>query len=252
MPNLKDAYTLCAGVLKPQRQGTCGLYCFWFSTLLLNSINTNQKPIVYPRKHEQRTADPSVTKGNEARSLREFAKASLGSGQGELLTISEILTTIIRFRWDWVVHVSGGEERRAFITDQLKANKPVMFSHLAGGARAMPITVVPPDRQCGPHWSLIIDEDADHYEFIEPNEPTALKRERKDVVLESNANVDAFAMDKTWVKPVFRKDGTIPLAISSAQLPELQKLYPTLDFSPAATYDVSRRQALNNLLVAVC
>lgn len=251
MPSLVDAYNACASVLKPQRQGTCGLYCFWFATLLLNELRTDKKPVVYPRKHEQRAADPSVTRGSEARSLRSFAKDTLHSGQGELLTATEVVTMIVLFKWDWVAHVWGGDSRRDFITDSLKANRPVMFAHLAGGSPAMPLTVPRPDRQCGPHFSLIIDQDSTEYVFIEPNDPTILRRCLKTVVLESNEKVDDFVMDKTWVKPKFRPPSGAPLVISSAQLPAMKMQYPQLDLSTEATYDVSRRQALNNVLVAI-
>ena len=49
MPTLTDAYANVVSVLKPQKQGTCGLYSFWFATLLLNSIRGDKKQVVYPR-----------------------------------------------------------------------------------------------------------------------------------------------------------------------------------------------------------
>ena len=252
MPDLKEAYGLCAAVLKPQRQGTCGLYSFWFATLLLNSINPDRRPVVYPRKHEQRVADSTVQRGQEATSLRSFAKTELGSGQGEVLTLSEMVAIVNHFGWDWVAHVSGGDERRAFITECLVANRPVMFAYLTAGNPRRPATVAPPDRQCGPHWSLIIAEDADNYEFIDPNQPNTIKRELKQLVLESNAKVDDFVTEKTWVKPnvFWYNNNGAPLALTATKFAEWQQDYPGL--VPARTYDLSRVQELNNLLVAIC
>jgi hypothetical protein len=250
MPTLSDAYTNCLGVLKPQRQGTCALYSFWFATLLLNDLNTLKKPIVYPRKSEQRDADASVTRGNEDVSLRQFATQMLHSGQGELLTVSEVISMIVMFSWGWVAHVSGGDDRKQFITDQLSRNRPIMFAHLAGGHPSKPITAIPIDRQCGPHWSLIIGEVLDQYEYIDPNHPLKTELLPKEHILRSNEIVDDFAMDKAWVKPKHRPDGK-PMVLSSASLAAVKSANPTLDLTPVKSYVIDRRQQLNNMLVAV-
>lgn len=251
MPNLSEAYANCQTVLKPQKQGTCGLYSFWFATLLRNNINPEKKPIVYPRKMEERTA-MGVTKGNEGRSLREFTKdQSLGgihSGQGELLSLMEVILMIGEFKWDWLAHIAGGDGRKRFITESFSKNRPVMFAHLAGGSPSMPITAIPPDRACGPHWSLLITETTDEYEFIDPNHPLATEKLPKTQILRSNEIVDSFAMEKEWIKPNWRPPSGDPLVLSRSQFDDWQKKYGV---AAAQTYIVDRRQALKNLLVAI-
>ena len=97
MPNLKQAYDNCVGVLKPQRQGTCGLYSFWFATLLVNNINTEKKPIVYPRKHEERAAT-GVAKGSETQQSRPgltFGTGTAGAGTRVPATPGSLLRAIV-------------------------------------------------------------------------------------------------------------------------------------------------------------
>jgi hypothetical protein len=251
MPDLSEAYTRCQGVLKPQRQGTCGLYSFWFATLLVNSINTNKKPIVYPRKHEEREAT-GVAKGSEGQSLRAFAKGRyIGSGQGELLSLMEVILMVGEFKWDWLAHIAGGEGRKRFISQSFSLNRPVMFAHLAGGNPSMPITSIPISRECGPHWSLLIAETTDEYEYIDPNHPLKTENLPKTHILKSNEIVDDFAMDKQWVKPPWRNPNGGPGLMTSHGFARIQQQNPQLQLQPAATYNVDRRQALKNLLVAI-
>lgn len=255
MPNLKQAYDNCVGVLKPQRQGTCGLYSFWFATLLVNNINTEKKPIVYPRKHEERAAT-GVAKGSETQqSLRAFVKdQSLGgihSGQGELLSLMEVILMVGEFKWDWLAHIAGGPGRERFITDELNRNRPIMFAHLAGGNPSAPLTAIPPDRACGPHWSLLIAQTTDEYEYIDPNHPLKTEKLPKTHILKSNEIVDDFAMDKDWVKPSWRPPSGAPIVMSSSQFTALQMSRPDLGLTAVSTYKVDRRQALKNLLVSI-
>ena len=242
MPTLTDAYFNVLSVLKPQKQGTCGLYSFWFATLLLNSIRTGKKQVVYPRGCE------GMPPGGL--SLRKFAKAAFGSGQGELLNYDEILGMIVGFGWDFDFDGGGGEQRKTFISQSLSQNKPVMFSFLAGGSSyggevlVMPQTDIPLDRQCGPHWSLIIAENADGYGFVEPNQPLKIKWDYKSRILRSNEIVDSFVMAEEWVKPVGTPPGQSTVIPRPAILrPELHKR--------TYTVKVHGRQALNNLLFAV-
>lgn len=242
VPTLTDAYNNVVSVLKPQKQGTCGLYSFWFATLLLNSIRTDRKPVVYPRGCE------GMPPGGL--SLRNFSKVALGSGQGELLNYDEIFGMIVGFGWDFDFDGGGGEQRQAFISKSLSQNKPVMFSFLAGGSSyggeilVMPLTDIPLDRGCGPHWSLIVAENADGYGFVEPNQPLRIKWDYKTRVLRSNEIVDSFVMAEEWVKPV----GTPPG--QSTVMPRPAVLRPDLH-RRTYTVKVNGRQALNNLLFAV-
>jgi hypothetical protein len=238
VPTLVDAYNNCLGVLKPQKQGTCGLYSFWFATMLLNDIypGSGKKPVVYPRKCE---GDAGTL------SLRKFSKDNLGSGQGELLTYGEVARMVKDYLWDQDGNVTGGDQRKIFISTCLTQNRPVMFSYLAGGWPVMPQTAIPISRACGPHWSLIIAEDSDTYEFIEPNDPLVKKKSLKNDVLRSNEIVDTFAMETTWHKPNTRDPGHGgPLV-----WPASRGTSPS-DIKTTYTVNVGR-QALNNLLVAI-
>jgi hypothetical protein len=243
MPTLVDAYNNVQSVLKPQKQGTCGLYSFWFATLMLNSIRPEQKEVVYPRGCEM-----TATSGL---SLRKFAKAALGSGQGELLSFDEIAVMIWGFGWDFNFYGDGGDPRKTFVTNSLQQNMPVMFSYLAGGSSyggqiwVMPQTAIPPSRQCGPHWSLIVAENDDGYGFVEPNQPLMIKWDFKTNILRSNEIVDSFVMDSTWVKPVSSvPKNAIVLPASSPGLTsdQIKKTYQV---------KVDGRQALNNLMFAI-
>ncbi len=242
MPTLMDAYANVLPVLKPQKQGTCGLYSFWFATLLLNSIRSDRKQVVYPRGCEGMPAGEV--------SLRNFTKTALGSGQGELLNYYEIFAMIVGYGWDFDFDGGGGENRKTFISKSLSQNRPVMFSFLAGGSShggeilVMPLTDVPLDRQCGPRWSLIIAENADGYGFVEPNQPLRVKWGYKSRILRSNEIVDSFVMAEEWVKPV----GTPPG--QSTVIPRPAVLDPSLH-RRTYTAKVNGHQALNNLLFAV-
>lgn len=239
MSDLMKAYGNVLSVLKPQKQGTCGLYSFWFATLLLNALGKGHNTVVYPRGCEVHPAG--------SLSLRRFAKHTLGSGQGELLNASEIRLMIQHFGWEFDSSDVGGDQRKTFITESLGKTRPVMFSYLAGGSSyggytdvVMPLRSIPANRQCGPHWSLIIAEAPDHYGFIEPNQPYLFKWELKDTVLISNEIVDSFAMEETWVKPTGSVKGAATVV-------------PASSGATGKTYSVTvnGRQALNNLLFAI-
>lgn len=86
MTNLVQAYNGACSTLKPQKQGTCGLYSFWYASLLLAAVNPGaKKPIIYPRSGEG--------VGTAGESLRHFVKhtvnpiSSVGGSQGEVLSL---------------------------------------------------------------------------------------------------------------------------------------------------------------------
>jgi hypothetical protein len=150
--NLQQAYYQCSGTMKPQKQGTCGLYSFWFASLLLKQINpADQRPFVYPRSEG----------GSYSDSMRQFAKDSLDSAQGELLNLKEVTTLITHFRYSsrsicWRDRTTAEK----FIAGSLRSNQPVMFPYLYDGMAGSPLSAVPIGRGgFGAHWSLIIDED---------------------------------------------------------------------------------------------
>jgi hypothetical protein len=189
---LAEAYADLTGTLLGQRQGTCGLYSFWFATLLIKRINPGDtRNLVYPRKWE------GGKSGGE--SLRHYSK-TLGSGQGEILTLDEMEKVIRHFGWDCVSHL--GEGRVEFITKCLAANQPVLFPYMFGPGG--PISYFPPNTKpgedYGPHWSLIIAEAGHEYDYIEPNFPNTLVTELKWKVLKSNAFVDKYKYERYWMK----------------------------------------------------
>lgn len=241
MTNLTGAYNSACKTLKPQKQGTCGLYSFWYATLLLAMVNPSaKKPIVYPRKGE----------GASSESLRHYAKHTVGSGQGEVLSCAEMEQIIGHFGYGYDSHV-GAAGRKEFVTRSLAANRPVLFPYMFGDTG--PIYQFPakstPGVDYGPHWSLIYREFGAAYHYVEPNEPNHPVSFLKDVVLRSNSFVDSYKYDRYWSKggKHTSKGKLLPYEYQSGISP----LGNTL--TPAAYYDIGdkSRQVLNNVLIAV-
>lgn len=198
MPTLKEAWEGMTDDLKPQRQGTCGLYSFWYATQLLAELG-GTKGIVYPRECEGSTG------GWE--SSRHYAKRRVNSGQGEVMSEREMVTIVKHYGYK--PHCYGSfftDKRKAFITKHLNANQPILIPYLmdknpeavtkravygVGGSQA----------GCGAHWSLIIAEQGDQYGYLEPNDPLTITWWNKDLLLASNACVDKVKYVQYWRKP---------------------------------------------------
>lgn len=194
MVDLAEAYNKACGSLKPQKQGTCGLYSFWYASLLLSFVKPSARPITYPRKGEH----PGVWGGE---SLRHYAKHSVGSGQGEVLSCAEMEQIVRKFGYNCDSHV-GATGREAFITRSLEAGRPILFPYMFGNGG--PIYWFPKGKSggtdYGPHWSLIYREMGGSYLYIEPNVPNTPVKQPKEVVLKSNSFVDQYKYDRYWSK----------------------------------------------------
>src|SRR5262245_39078558 len=103
--NLKEAYDRYSRWnLWPQLQGECGIYSFFYATLLLRTINPGGGlPEVHPRKY--RGNPGQYPGGTPTTSVRSWSKTQLHSGQGELLTESEMLSMVTHFGYP--AHIPG-------------------------------------------------------------------------------------------------------------------------------------------------
>ncbi len=188
------------GVLKPQRQGTCGLYSFWYATQLLAGLG-GTKGIVYPRSEEMRDA------GVTGESPRHYAKRKANSGQGEILSELEMMTVVQHYGYTGTPYPSGGTDNRAaFITGHLQADRPVLVAYLmddVGPTTDTHTGVYGPnsvDSDSGSHWSLIINEDSTDYRYLEPNNPNKITTCAKNALLASNAAADGVKFARFWTK----------------------------------------------------
>lgn len=241
MSELETAYNKASSTLKPQKQGTCGLYSFWYASLLLSCISGGRRPIVYPRGGE----------GGTGESMRHFAKQGVGSGQGEVLSCAEMESIIRRFGYDCESHVQK-EGRRVFVTSALLRNRPVLFPYMFGNTG--PISAFPvhetPGVDYGPHWSLIYAQDGGNYLYIEPNNPITPVRQPIDTVLNSNSFADNYKYDRYWSKggKFDTQTGTpLPYQYTSGIAPVGNVK------GSAVKYDIGdkSRQTLANVLIAV-
>jgi hypothetical protein len=236
--NLEEAWGKLAKTLKKQKQGTCGLYSFWYATLLLEQLG-GTKGIVYPRRCE----------GGTGESSRHFAKENVNSGQGEVLSEWEMVTIVQHYGYDAACYVpTGTDTRKAFITKHLTANRPILIAYLMDDD---PETVAHPTvygggAGAGAHWSLLINEDGTEYRYLEPNKPNQITTFNKDHMLASNACVDNVKFVQYWKKP--KKHGLGGVGDFDTWIEAKWKagLFTTV-------YNVGpkSRQTLNQVLIAV-
>ncbi len=240
--NLYDAWLANTQNLVPQVQGDCGVFSFWYATVLLRQIEPAHRPVIYPRKHPSPgTAWPGGTVGQ---SIREYAKLGVRSGQGEVLTRVEMEKIITHFGYKCVSSTGGGTLiRKNFIAGALARNQPVMFPYTKGNTGPVDATTATgrPGTDFGSHWSLIIHERAGDYVYLDPHYPSIPQLFNKDLVLRSNANVDSQKYVRYWGKD---------------QPGGLAQIGPIL--APVGTfikiYDIGqggRDQNLKNVLIAV-
>ncbi len=240
MSQLPGAYASIAGTLRPQKQGTCGLYSFWFATQLLSAIFPMTRAIPYPRK----STDSS---GSGGESMRHYAKGAIGSAQGEVLTAAEMEDIITHYGYRCATHTGSGG-RQAFIAQSLQTNHPVMFPYMMGNGG--PISAIPVGAtggtDYGAHWSLIFDETTNDYTYIEPNKPNTPVSRAKTVVLNSNSFVDSYKYDQFWSKGQGSRISPVKSSIFST-------LYGFGITLGSKVYDIgsSDRQNLKNVLIAV-
>jgi hypothetical protein len=202
--NLYEAWMNAHAILKPQAQGDCGLYSFWYATVLLHQLD-NRKPIVYPRKME----DPT-----HQQSMRQEAKRLVKSGQGELLTSREMCIVIGHFGYSYRT-MTGTDDawRKKFISGSLTSNQPVLFPYTKGATGPVNAATAPgvAGTDYGSHWSLIIKEEGAEYVYLDPHYPNTPQRKTKEEIFKSNTNVDDQVYERMWVKLMSAKNkrGTI-------------------------------------------
>ena len=180
------------GKLKKQKQGTCGLYSFWYATLLLDALGVG-KGIVYPRH----------CVGGTGESSRHFAKQNVNSGQGEVLSEWEMATIVEHYGYTATCYDPTSPNRRAFITRHLNADQPILIPYLMDNDPEVVTkrAVYGGGDGCGAHWSLIIGESRDEYRYLEPNVPNQITTCDKTQLLASNACVDMVKFVQYWNKP---------------------------------------------------
>ncbi len=238
MATLWDAYCAAWSTLKPQKQGTCGLYSFWYASLLLSQLDPNStRPIIYPRKGEGT--------GTLGISLRRYAK-SIGSGQGEVLSALEMENIIKKFKFQFATNV-GPKKRKQFITDAMGKNRPVLIPYMMGDTgpiSSFPVGAVA-GTDYGPHWSLIIAESEKGYVYIEPNNPNTVEHRTKESLLASNSFVDSYKYDRFWSK------GSTDVSLPYHQRAGISPVGNTK--TTDSYYDIGRkyRQKLADILIAV-
>jgi len=166
---LVEAYNQIHATLRPQVQGTCGLYSFYNAVQILRQITPTLPNVPTPKKCE--------TAGQIPMSLRQYAKREFKSGQGEILSEPEMIAFIKAGGYKPLT--CGKDDDRSktdFFTIQTRAGHPVMVAYLAGNA---PSGVIPVPNaasgQEGGHWSLVLATHGGNASVVEPNAPNALK-----------------------------------------------------------------------------
>ena len=229
--SLYPAWVAACKTLKPQVQGDCGVYSFWYATVLLRQIGKAGHPVTYPRACHQKWYQRGTT-------IRKAAKG-VGSAQGELMSADEAVAVVEGFKYTASVYPNLTQTRAEFITAALNARRPVMFAYICGndGPVTVATAVGTSGTDYGPHWSLLIDEHDDKYTYLNPHDPNTPVTKTKLRVLASNAEVDRVKYVRYWSKP--KSHG---LAMYGDTPP------PTGKF-----YDIGgpERQTLNNVLIAV-
>lgn len=232
--NLEQAYTAAASTLMPQKQGTCGLYCFWYASVLLAKIN-NTTSIIYPRRGQRPT-------GSNAQTLRNWVKHTLRASpnsQGEILTVQEMEDMIHAFQYQCSSSQSatGGQN---FITTSLASNRPVAIAYLHSNALPAGPVTTGTSADCGAHWGLIYKEDTTSYTYLNPHYPNTPQVAAKQALLASSAAVDTVPLDQHWAKLPGGGLSNNPQTVNSTR------------FSGGTVYDLGPpRQNLQNALVSI-
>jgi hypothetical protein len=252
-----------SGQLWPQLQGDCGVYSFYYASLLLRAMNPSKGyPEVFPRKYK---SDSTKNGGVPFKtSIREWCKSGLNSGQGEILTVDEMYRVIAHFGYRASYMGMGGnmdstKKRRNFISRELAAGHPVLIAFLEGGTSPNCYPTSTPAEDTGAHWSVIIHDEGAHYTWIDPHKPEMLHSHPQDAFLKSNATVDSQILGQYWAKLVGRKDRAIK-GMTEIKTPTInpgryyqdgQKTNYNID---GKVYDISqggRTQQLNGAMISV-
>jgi hypothetical protein len=200
--SLIDAYDKVKANLRPQVQGTCGLYSFYNGVQILRQIDPKLPTVPAAKKSE--ASAPA------AESLRKYAKREMKSGQGEILSSAE-MTAFVK-AWGYRCEAStatGSAARQDFLTIRTRASQPVLIAYLADQD---PTGIVPvPNASSGDpgaHWSLVIGTKGGDALVVEPNDPGTLRTWPLAGLLLANAMADAKRFVRFWSKTV-----TTPTAV---------------------------------------
>jgi hypothetical protein len=174
--------------LVPQVQGDCGVFAFWYATVLLRYCG-DKRPPIYPRKHPR----PGVEwkdKAHPEHSVREWAKKHLFSGQGEILTTTEMKAMVACHGYQPIVARDGPA-----ITFLVHANRPVLICYSIREG-------LPDPNPKGPHahWSLIVASKASFCQVLNPHDPGIDHTWPLQTLLASNRAVDSYAFERYWYK----------------------------------------------------
>lgn len=201
---LTDSYKRLKGQFTSQVQGTCGIYSFYNAVCLLRDMNP-RNPAVPPPKRSQHAPTDS-TAGPHA-SLRKYAKRELKSGQGELLSETEVAELVAAHGYAPLAIARHGAAvdvgaKKTFLKTCLDAGHPVLIAYMADqfGSEIKYTSAVGPDS--GAHWSLIIGLSGDRVEVIEPNAPNDLKVWPLKDLADANSRADRKTFTRFWSKLV--------------------------------------------------
>src|SRR5262245_43901720 len=245
--DLYQAWQAAKGILKPQPQGDCGVYSFWYATVLLRQINpSDPREVIYPRSHPKpkgrvKGTQPDWPTGpiTKDKSIRYRAKHLVNSGQGEILSEREMVLVVTSFGYNCTANLIRVDPAE-FITSNLKSNTPVLFPYMKddnGPISSFPHGATPGD-DYGSHWSLIIKEEGNNYTYLDPHYPNKPQTFLKTAVLASNAFVDNYKYVRYWSKD------------AKSRIDQIGNTAPT----SGKFYDIGqggRTQQLANVLVGV-
>ena len=182
-------------MFKPQVQGDCGVFSFYYAARLRREVDSKRPQVWPPRKSlYEKTTDL----GSEY-SLRFLAKTGLLSAQGEILTADEMVRFVIISGYEGKLCKESKQSKRAsFISDSLEADCPVLIPYIMSQTGPTSRKV----KGSGSHWSVIINELSNRYVCINPWYPTSAKLYDKKMLLDSNQNVDKVKYSRYWIKPL--------------------------------------------------
>lgn len=228
-----------AGALVAQVQGDCGIFAFWYATVLLRYCGDTRPP-VYPRKHPR----PGVEwkdRAHPERSVREWAKTHLHSGQGEILTTPEMTAMIAAHGYRPITGRGPGA-----IGDLIDMGHPVLICYSINHG-------LPETRPTGPHahWSLIVACDGSTCRVVNPHDPYADNSWSLATLLASNRAVDDYSFERYWFK---RKAGDLISETNMRAWLHLDMAAPIPRGAYVTRYDIgqdNRSQALRGAIIGV-
>ena len=228
-----------AGALVPQVQGDCGIFSFWYATVLLRYCG-DKRPAIYPRKHP-RPGIPWADGAQPEVSIREWAKKNLRSGQGEVLTTAEMKEMVFAHGY-----MPIGCSQPGAIGDLVGMNHPVLVCYSISGG-------LPETHPTGPHahWSLIVDTRGQDCLVLNPHNPGHDNWWPLATLLASNQAVDDYSYERYWYK---RHAGDLVSETALRQALGLGSTNPIPASAYEKRYDIGqdgRSQELKGALIGV-